>query len=248
LIDRTNGKVVTQERLSVSIDWNKTPTGKHSISLKAKGSEGSTVNIQAVGNTPASPERDEIDGFIESSGYVSIEAEHRTKVFNTSSITWQKIQNLGRTLSAITPVPVTAASQKIGDDCPRLEYQIYLFTPGEVSVNAYFSPTLNFLNKPEGIRYAISFDNDPPQIVNMTSNPNYSDLNRDSMWNKWVADNINISISKHKIDKPGEHVLKFWMVDPGVVMQKLVIDLGGLKSSYLGPPESLNHKNIAKDD
>jgi hypothetical protein len=40
------------------------------------------------------------------------------------------------------------------------------------------------------------------------------------------------------VDAPGLHVIKLWRVDPGVVLERIILDAGGLKPSYLGPPES----------
>jgi hypothetical protein len=53
-----------------------------------------------------------------------------------------------------------------------------------------------------------------------------------------VSNNINQVVSTHQIDKPGKHTLKVWMVDPGVVVQRIIINCGELKPSYLGPFES----------
>jgi hypothetical protein len=170
--------------------------------------------------------------FYELAGYVSIEAAHFTKAVNSNGITWKILPDHGRTGDAVTPFPVTAADQPPGDNSPRLEYDVYFYDTGAVKLQAYFSPTLNFHND-EGLLYAISIDNEKPQILSINK-----DDNNVRTWSTWVANNIIISTTNHTIRTPGKHVIKYWMVSPGIVLQKIVADRGGLKASYLGPPET----------
>jgi hypothetical protein len=225
------GTVETEQRLWIGVDWDQAPTGKHEVPVTISGPGDKQVIVHAIVNHPAPEDSDHAAAFVESGGCVSIEAEHYTRAVDVPPIRWQRIPNLGRTVSAMTPLPVTAESQSPGDDCPRLEYRVRLFNGGDVKVRAYVSPTLNFQNT-TGLRYAISFDDQEPQIVNLHTDQSLQ------AWERWVADSVNVTVTDHHVAEPGPHVLKFWMVDPGVVLQKLVIDTGGVEPSYLGPPES----------
>ena len=53
-----------------------------------------------------------------------------------------------------------------------------------------------------------------------------------------MINNIRMTKSLHKVERTGYHRLRIKMVDPGVVLQRIVLDMGGVKPSYLGPPES----------
>ncbi len=238
-IDRKYGTVETECRLSVEIDWKKAPAGKHRIPITITGPGNTRVVIYAVVHNPATPKPDQVRGFVESNGYISMEAANFTRGVNSNSAAWKRIPNLGRTSSAMTPFPVTAPSQLpvAEGGTPHLEYRMHLFTPGEVKVHALLSPTQNFQNS-EGLRYAISVDGEAPQIINIHEGETVPDWRYPQWWNQAVSNNIRIKTSRHRIDKPGEHVLKVWMVDPGVVLQKLVVETAGVKPSYLGPPES----------
>jgi hypothetical protein len=231
------GTITTEERIYVSIDWKKAPDGKHRIPITISGPNEANVIVQAVINNPDSLKRAKIGGFVESNSYVSIEAVDYLKAISTSSINWTTIPNLGRTGSAMTAMPVTAQSQTPGGTSPRLEYKVHFFSSGEVRVKTYLSPILNF-HGTQGLRYAISFDNETPQIINIHENDTIPDWRYPRWWNQTVSENIMIRISKHLVQTPGEHILKFWMVDPSVVLQKIVIETGEVKPSYLGPPES----------
>jgi hypothetical protein len=177
--------------------------------------------------------------FYESEGYVSIEAAHFSKAVAANGITWKVLPDHGRTGDAMTPMPVNAPNQLPGGKAPHLQYEVYLTSSGKMHLQVYCSPSLNFKNAPAGLQYAVSIDDEVPQIIRL----NGEDKNSISgIWNKWVAENIIIKTSSHIVSKPGKHIIKFWMVDAGVVLQKLVLNTGGLKPSYLGPPETLLEK------
>ncbi|MCF7802956.1 MAG: glycosyl hydrolase 115 family protein [Candidatus Marinimicrobia bacterium] len=235
--------VKKQQRVRVDVSWDIAPAGLHEVPLTIEGT-GKTIEVGTKIVNPREPEREKIEGFVETNGYVSIEAPHRTNSVEKAPVQWTVVPNLGRTLSAVTPFPVTASPQSPEGDNPHLAYRIYFFSEGEVSVKVFTSPTLKYHN--EGLRYAVSIDDEEPQVINMNPNPYYADLNYDSLWNVWVANNINIRETNLNIGKSGYHVLKFWMIDPGVVLQKIVIDTGGLKKSYLGPPESFFRRETVR--
>lgn len=191
-----------------------------------------SADISAIGSIPANSKG---NIFYELNGYVSIEADHYTNAFNTNGINWKILPDHGRTGSAVAPFPVTASEQKPGGNAPHIEYEFYTYSKDSIKIHSYFSPSLNYHNTEQGLQYAISIDDEEPQIISI----NAEDKNTGrGIWNKWVAENIIIQVSSHLLSKPGKHTIKYWMVNPGVVLQKIVGDTGGLKPSYLGPPET----------
>jgi hypothetical protein len=236
LINKTKGAFGFDDRVWITVDWDKIPVGKTSGSVKVSGTGTRvTVIVNAFNPTEITPES--LRGFIEGNGYVSIEAEHFTKLTNEGTRRWIRIKNYGHTLSALRATSETDEAPAIaGKNSPSLEYQMFLFNTGLFDITSVFSPTLNFIaGRP--LQYAISFDNETPQIITLVPE-NYNARNGNSDWEKSVSDNARFSHTAHNIKSPGYHTLKIYMIDPGVVLQKIIINSGGLKPSYLGPPES----------
>jgi hypothetical protein len=175
-------------------------------------------------------------GFVESGGYVSMEAEHFTHKTDTASARWEVLPDHGRTLSAMTVFPVTAEGVTPPRNSPCLEYQMWLTRTGAIDVTMILSPSLNFAPE-RGVRIGLSLDDEAPRIITVVPKGYIAgDGNRD--WEKVVKDSVRKVQTKHAVALPGSHTLRVWMVDPALVLQKIVVDCGGLKPSFLGPPES----------
>ncbi len=233
-VSQISGKLELQKRIMISIDWKRVPEGELKAFITVEGPKNQHVRVYIkIDNRAVLSTANQLsDAFLESNGVISIEAAHYCKAVETKGMRWATIPGLGRTLSGVTALPVTAPAVNPVKGSPYLEYKVYIKDTGSVYLSAYLSPTLNFQNNPEGLRFAVSIDDHSPEIVNMAGKT------AQEKWAKWVSDNVNIQKVDWYIRKPGIHRIKFWLVDPGVVLQKIVMDFGGLKSSYLGPPES----------
>jgi hypothetical protein len=225
-----SGTVTTQQRIWITVDWKTAPAGISKIPVTISGTNGSVVVLAVINNTPAAGKK-RADGFVENNGYVAMEAGHYTRKVNGNGVIWDVLPDYGRTFDGMAVSPVTAQSQVPGGNSPHLEYKFKLSDTGEIKAEAYLSPSLDFTNS-KGLRYAVSIDEEQPQIVNINADES------ENTWRKDVSRNIKLLVTSHHISKPGVHTLKYWMVDPGVVLQKIVINAGGEQPSYLGPPES----------
>jgi hypothetical protein len=236
ILSETGGTIEKEKRISVDVDWGKIPPGATNGTIKISGA-GGEVAVTVNSFNPIEPTRESVNGFVEGEGFVSIEPEHFSANKAAGGNRWVKVPDYGRNLSGMrATMPVDAPAATPGKDSPCLEYKMYLFNTRTVQVVAVTSPVLNFMPGRD-IRYAVSFDDEPPQTMTLVPQK-YTAGNGNADWENSVKNNARVAKSTHEVGAPGWHTLKLWMIDPGVVLQKIVVNTGGLRRNYLGPPES----------
>jgi hypothetical protein len=231
-LSQLSGDLKDDARVLVSVDWVRAPKGNNiSGTIEIEGADASRTVTVPIFN-PARPRPNELRGFVESNGVVAIEAEHFTRKIDRGGSGWQVIPGLGRTGDSIAIFPTTADSFATAA-APSVEYEFYMFTPGTVKTIAYLVPTHPTVAG-RGLRYAIGFDGDAPQLVEVGA-----DLQVPSRaWSLNVLNSSTTGMSVNEIKTAGRHVIKIYAVDPGVVLDKIALDMGGLKPSYRGPIET----------
>jgi len=235
-LSQATGNLQEDARIRVSIDWARAPHQEdiHGM-IEIRGAQSNRFVSISVLN-PGNIGRRQPTGFVEANGVVSIEAEHFTSKVDRAGVGWQVIPGLGRMGDSVAIFPTNAASidpNRITRDAPALEYRLNLFQPGKITVNYYLVPT-HPLRVGGGLRFAVAFDDQTPQVV--TIGPGLEVPS--AAWFQNVLSATTKGASTHTITAGGSHVLKIYMIDPGVVLDKIVVDAGGVRPGYLGPPET----------
>ncbi|KAI2467110.1 glycoside hydrolase family 115 protein [Annulohypoxylon bovei var. microspora] len=252
----------TDSRVFVSVDWASAPQIVNNtvanINFSTGCGRGGFSNwhgkpiVQLPINLRTVPSNFTL-GFVESDEHVAIEGPHYQRIYTPSNappdseIAYRTLKNYGRTLGGVTLWPQNTLPQT-PETAPALEYDLYLFTNiTKANVTLYLSPTQNYLSDKTPLEFAVSLfltgaEQAEPQVVRFVGESVGADM--PPGWGRAVADAIwglapvHNTTTTWNIAQEGAYTLRIWGLAPSVIVQKIILDLGGVRPSYLGPPEN----------
>jgi len=188
--------------------------------------------------------------FKHSEGYVAMEAEHFYSATATGATDWQVYPYYGRTRSAVALTPYTAP---VGDASITYRFSLPAATGNapehridSLKVHIVVKSTLDFLNL-GGHECTVSLDGSAPVTINFNKNLVDRQPYMYSEFYPAVARRIVEKVvtlpgaamsSQPSADGSDFHELTIHPCHPGIVFEKIVVDYGGYKPSYLFMNES----------
>lgn len=148
-------------------------------------------------------------------------ANHDVRLLEGMGFDWKALQ-----LGEITQPSVDAATV----DCPlRVEYDLPAIDADSVRVIVYTLPRFP-LYKGMNTAFGISVDGAAPFVSN------FIPKEQSKPWKDNVIRNAMITEATFPVDKTaGKHRLAITCGDPGLIIQRILLDWGGLKPTYVGP-------------
>ena len=172
--------------------------------------------------------------FTPANGCIVMDAEHYYSLQNPANAEWTVIPFMGRTRSGISIQPYTAET-----DGSSITYSMQIPQGNEeVNVHVITACTLAF-KRSEGHRYTIGFEGEEAVEVNYNGELNEEPENVYRVMYPTAASRVIEKTVKLKTGNgSGNKKLVIKPLDPGMVLEKIVVDLGGYKRQFLFGEES----------
>jgi hypothetical protein len=266
-LSATKGSVEKESRIMVDIDWKSLPVGQSDGMIEIKQGDN-LVQVQVSAIKATIPDTKE-PYFGSLTGEFSIPAHKFNANVPGKQSKWMILPDLGREEACMGVFPVTAPSETT-KTAPRLEYKVFVNKEGKSTFLIGILPTQD-VNPERGLRIAVSIDNGEPQILDARKGlvdtfteytPNnlanskvlkaLPPLNKDialvgtgKMRRNEVFDNLRWLDVQLDVAAPGFHTLKVYMIDPEVVIERIVVNPDNNYPSYFGAP-SIQHNSKNK--
>lgn len=165
----------------------------------------------------------------------AVEAENFNRKIDKPDAAWEIIPGLGRTgKGSVAVFPVTAPRLEPGQltsKAPRLEYDVNFITTGEFSLQVFLIPTHPLTGT--SLRFGFALNDDVPQLVAFDVKDGSPE------WAQGVLNATRVATTHITVTKTGKNTLKFYGVDAGVLLDKMVVDIDGMPPGYLGLPAAV---------
>ena len=168
--------------------------------------------------------------FTAGNGYVSMEAEHYYRAEASEGTQWSVYPYYGRTRSAVALTPYT---KPVGDASLTYRFALPEGTQ-QVKVHIIVKSTLDFLNV-GGHECTVSLDGGRPETINfnktlLDKQPYMYSVFYPTVARRVIEKEVTLPVESSKLDV---HELTLRPQHPGLVFEKIVVDYGGYKPSYL---------------
>jgi hypothetical protein len=257
-LSKVGGVVKKEQRIQVSINWELLKEGDAEGMIEINAGD-SLVQVFVNAIKVAFPATNQ-PFFGSLTGEFSIPAINFNANKPGKNAAWVMLPDLGRSAGDMGISPVTAPSAT-SQTAPVLEYQVLLTQKDSAAVLLGILPTQDVLPQ-RGLRIGVALDNDEPQILDARKglvdtfneyvqknlaaskvlkplpplNLKIQLIGNGKLRRNEVFDNLRwLDVELH-VNAPGMHTLKVFMIDPEVVLEKIVVNPDNQHPSYFGAP------------
>lgn len=256
-LTQKKGTVDKETRIMVSVDWTKLNNNKDDGTIEIT-QDGTVVPVKITAvryNLPVTK-----DPYFGGWGEFSIPANKYSTNIDGQDARWIFYPDLGRGEGCMGISPVTAQSATVAT-APRLEYKIFVPADGPITAFLGILPVQD-VNTERGLRIAVTIDDEQPQIVDARQGfvdifKEYTEANlsRSKVLKSLPTPNQSLTLVGYKQPRrndifdnmrwlnvgfkskqAGMHTLKVYMIDPEIVLEKIVINPNNNYPSYFGAP------------
>ncbi|MFV8271240.1 glycosyl hydrolase 115 family protein [Flavobacterium sp. GT2N3] len=215
-----NAKESNNERILISINWNKWNKEKpkkaqFTINYGGK-TKVATLEIDSNNATVAKK------SFVAMEDKVVIYAQNYTSIQNRNRYKWEKVDGLGYSKAVMQTEPLNSMPLKISnltEEAPCLEYKIHIANSyQDPELILYALPTHPVTNK-HSVCVGVQWNQGPIEIIE------FATIGRSEEWKQNVLSNKASKTVALKLTSKGMNTLKIYMIDEGVALDYFYINL-----------------------
>lgn len=228
---KVSGIVKIRERIGLKIN-RELFVGKAEGTFLVESSNGEIATIGVAAENRKIPD----NVFLESDGYIAIEASHFCRKKDVDNGAFRILSPYGRTGSAIKVFPCTIDFRN-QEERPYVEYYFETKQTGLYKLWFYLAPSTPVVfEREQYIGYSV---NSGPVVIRNTVERLDIPFFLSEQWKREAMDNIKM-VRQEVLCNKGINILRFYGMSPAIVLERIVLSGENIElpQSYLGPKES----------